>query len=60
MLLQDNELEILDAALVLRLSMLKERGPLAGFEFAETSAVLDKIRAEKRERRAEWSNGRLI
>lgn len=60
MLFQDSELEILDAALVLRLGMLKERGPIAGFEFAESHALLMKIRAEKRERRADWSDGRLL
>lgn len=59
MLFQDSELEALAQGLLYRIAALRAEGAPASL-IADSSKALDKVRLEQRERRYQWSGGRLI
>lgn len=59
MVFQDRELEALAAALIYRISGLRAEGAPDDL-IADSRTALDKVRLEQRERRYNWSGGRLI
>lgn len=59
MLFQDSELEALAAALLTRLAVLRVEDAPEDLR-RDSRIALDKVRQEQRDRRRQWSGGRLI